>query len=67
METKNEILERLIREGHLKLDEALVLLEKESVPQLTNPLLPWLYPPHPLEPYYGDGFKVTCDAANQEN
>jgi len=59
METKNEILERLIREGHLKLDEALVLLDKD-IPHLANPLLPWLYPSQPLEPYYGDGFKIVC-------
>lgn len=37
METKNEIIERLIREGHLKLNEALVLLEKEPIPEITIP------------------------------
>lgn len=68
METKNEIIERLIREGHLKLNEALVLLEREPMPQIFReyPYLPGNYPPQPLEPYYGDGFKVICNTANQE-
>jgi hypothetical protein len=66
MKTKKEIIENLIREVHIGLDEALILLETEKetvyVPyqQPNYPVYP--YPAYPLEPYYHNGFFVTCNS-----
>jgi len=61
MKTKKEIIENLIREGHIGLDEALILLEKETVyvpyQQQNYPAYP--YPAYPIEPYYGDKYIIT--------
>ncbi len=73
MKTKKELIENLIREGHIGLDEALILLETEkeyiSVPYQFQPLpyVPFeIHPltipvyPEPMRPFYGDRYKITC-------
>lgn len=57
-----QILENLIKEGHIGLDEALILLETEKetvyVPYVyPNVLTPWDYAPT----YINEPYKITCN------
>lgn len=62
MKTKYEIIEKLIKDGHLSLQQALILLDEESPafifldPQPWNMTTSQPYPPvDPLNPY-----RITC-------
>jgi hypothetical protein len=63
MKNKKEIIENLIRDGHIGLDEALVLLEteKETICIKNNRLYPMLPSLDDLiKSYYGDRFMGNC-------
>lgn len=40
-QTRNQIIERLFKEGHISFDEMLILLEKEKEYVYTTPPKPW--------------------------
>jgi hypothetical protein len=52
MKTKNEIVDRLYKAGHITLEEVLVLMEKEVkyIPKSDPFTRPWRNPIQPLNP-----------------
>lgn len=61
METKKEIIENLIRAGHVSLDQVLVLLSSDKPPVVKfTPIYPPAWPCEPIRPYYGDEHHVIC-------
>lgn len=72
---KMELLERLVKEGHITLEEAMLLTEKEKEYVYIPQSHPWdgtiVQPSQPYQPqpiWYGiNPYNITCSTVNSPN
>lgn len=60
---KDEIVARLLEQGHITVQEAVILLKEQSLPTYSpSPVSPYPYPTWP-----GDQYKIWCTTDTNNN